>query len=125
MRTSIADLLREHPVIDGHNDLLWALRRHDYDFDAVDISRRQDALFHTDLQRLREGGVGAQFWSVFVPSTLGHEAVAATLEQIDAAYRMVERYGDQLVLARTADEVEDAWASGRVASLLGAEGGPS
>jgi membrane dipeptidase len=123
MRTSIADLLREHPVIDGHNDLLWALRRHDYDFDAVDIGRRQDALFHTDLQRLREGGVGAQFWSVFVPSTLGHEAVAATLEQIDAAYRMVERYGDQLVLARTADEVEDAWASGRVASLLGAEGG--
>ena len=86
MNASVTDLLRDHPVIDGHNDLLWALRdRHDYDFDAVDIGERQDAT-HTDLPRLREGGVGAQFWSVYVPSTMGDAAVR-TLEQVDAAYR--------------------------------------
>ena len=124
MNASVTDLLREHPVIDGHNDLLWALRhRHNYDFDAVDIGERQDGLVHTDLPRLREGGVGAQFWSVYVPSTMGAEAVGATLEQVDAAYRMIERYADRMALATTADEVEAAWAVGRVASLLGAEGG--
>jgi membrane dipeptidase len=117
-------LLRDHPVVDGHNDLLWALRELcDDDFDAVDIGIRQDGRVQTDLPRLRAGGVGAQFWSVFVPSTLGHAAVAATLEQVDAAYRMVARYDDQLALATTADEVEAAWRSGRIASLLGAEGG--
>ena len=124
VKASVTDLLREHPVIDGHNDLLWALRhRHNYDFDAVDIGERQDGLVHTDLPRLREGGVGAQFWSVYVPSTMGPEAVGATLEQVDAAYRMIERYADRMALATTADEVEAAWALGRVASLLGAEGG--
>jgi len=90
VNASVTDLLRDHPVIDGHNDLLWALRhRHNYDFDAVDIGERQDGLVHTDLPRLREGGVGAQFWSVYVPSTMGPEAVGATLEQVDAAYRMI------------------------------------
>jgi membrane dipeptidase len=124
VNASVTDLLRDHPVIDGHNDLLWALRhRHNYDFDAVDIGERQDGLVHTDLPRLREGGVGAQFWSVYVPSTMGPEAVGATLEQVDAAYRMIERYADRMALATTADEVEAAWADGRVASLLGAEGG--
>jgi membrane dipeptidase len=117
-------LLAEHPVIDGHNDLLWTLREKcGYDFDAVDLARRQDGQTHTDLPRLREGGVGAQFWSVFVPSVLGEAAVAATLEQVDAAYSMLARYADRLALATTADEVERAWATGRVASLLGAEGG--
>ena len=121
---SVTDLLRDHPVIDGHNDLLWALReRHGYDFDEVDIAERQDGRVHTDLPRLRAGGVGAQFWSVYVPSTMGPDAVGATLEQIDAAYRMIERYADRMAMATTADEVEAAWASGRVASLLGAEGG--
>jgi membrane dipeptidase len=124
VNVDIASLLAEHPVADGHNDLLWALRRLcGYDFDEVDIAVRQDGRTHTDLPRLREGGVGAQFWSVFVPSTLGHESVRATLEQVDAAYRMVERYADRLAWATTADEAEAAMASGRVASLLGAEGG--
>jgi len=121
---SVADLLRQHPVIDGHNDLLWALRELcGYDFDTVDIGVRQTGRTHTDLPRLREGGVGAQFWSVYVPTTLGHAAVGATLEQIDAAYTMIHRYADGLALATTADQVEAAWASGRIASLLGAEGG--
>ena len=120
----IAALLAEHPVVDGHNDLLWTLRSIcGDDFDAVDVSVRQDGRTHTDLPRLREGGVGAQFWSVYVPSSLGDLAVAATLEQVDAAHVMVERYPDRLVLATTADEVEAAWASGRIASLIGAEGG--
>ena len=119
----ISDLLRRHPVIDGHNDLLWALRDLvGYDLDRYDIGQRQTRT-HTDLPRLRDGGVGAQFWSVFVPTQEGERAVTSTLEQIDAAYAMVERYVDQLALATTADEVEAAWSSGRIACLMGAEGG--
>ena len=120
----VPGVLRTDPVVDGHNDLLWTMRDlNGYDFADLDIAVRQDGRVHTDLPRLTAGGVGAQFWSVFVPSTLGHEALAATLEQIDAAYRMVATYADRLVLATTAAEVERAWQSGRIASLLGAEGG--
>jgi membrane dipeptidase len=119
----VSDLLRRHPVIDGHNDLLWELRDLvGYDLDRYDIGQRQTRT-HTDLPRLRDGGVGAQFWSVFVPTQEGARAVTSTLEQIDAAYALVERYADQLALATTADEVEAAWSSGRIACLMGAEGG--
>jgi membrane dipeptidase len=113
-------LLAISPVFDGHNDLPWAMRlAAGYDFGKVDVAFDQPAL-HTDIPRLRAGGVGAQFWSVYVPSTLpGDHAVSATLEQVDAIHAMLARYGDALVLARTADEVERAWASGRIASLLG------
>jgi membrane dipeptidase len=119
-------LLASSPVLDGHNDLPWAMRlAAGYDFDKVDVAAAQPAL-HTDIPRLRAGGVGAQFWSVFVPAQLqGDHAVAATLEQVDAVHAMVARYGDALALARTADEVERARAAGRIASLLGAEGGHS
>jgi membrane dipeptidase len=124
-KDEIADLLTRHPVIDGHNDLLWEARKQvGYDFDRLDISAT--TLTHTDLARLAAGGVGGQFWSVYVPSSLpGGHAVAATLEQIDAAHTMIERYSDRLAFAGTAEEVETAWAAGRVASLLGAEGGHS
>jgi membrane dipeptidase len=119
----LAELLRLHPVIDGHNDLLWAMRDlNGYDFEAYDVGERQTRT-HTDLPRLREGGVGAQFWSVFVPCAEGERSVTSTLEQVDAAYRMIERYADRLAPATTADEVEAAWASGRIACLMGAEGG--
>ena len=119
----ISDLLRRHPVIDGHNDLLWELRDLvGYDLDRYDIGQRQTRT-QTDLPRLRDGGVGAQFWSVFVPTQERERAVTSTLEQIDAAYAMIERYADQLALATTADEVESAWADGRIACLMGAEGG--
>jgi membrane dipeptidase len=119
----MSDLLRRHPVIDGHNDLLWELRDLvGYDLDRYDLAQRQTRT-HTDLPRLREGGVGAQFWSVFVPTREGERAVTSTLEQIDAAYSMIGRYADQLALATTADEVEAAWSSGRIACLMGAEGG--
>ena len=121
--TSIEDLLAEHPVMDGHNDLLWTMRdKNSYDFAAYDVGERQTET-HTDLPRLREGGVGAQFWSVFVPCQEGERSVQSTLEQVDAAYAMLERYADRLALATTADEVEAAWRDGRIACLMGAEGG--
>jgi membrane dipeptidase len=124
----IEALLREHPVVDGHNDLLWLAREKvGYDFDRLEITDTdmcQAVGSHTDLPRLRAGGVGAQFWSVFVPATLaGDEAVTATLEQIDAGHTMIRRYADQLTLATTVDDVERAWQKGRIASLMGAEGG--
>jgi membrane dipeptidase len=93
-----------------------------YDFAAYDVGERQTQT-QTDLPRLRDGGVGAQFWSVFVPCREGERAVASTLEQVDAAYTMIERYADRLALATTADEVEAAWCAGRIACLMGAEGG--
>jgi len=124
----ISALLREHGVIDGHNDLLWAAREKvGYDFDRLELTdsdacRTQGT--HTDLPRLRAGGVGAQFWSVFVPATLaGDAAVTVTLEQVDAALTMIGRYDDQLALATTVEDVERAWQQGRIASLMGAEGG--
>jgi membrane dipeptidase len=122
----VTELLRRHPLIDGHNDLLWEAREQTgYDFDRLDLARHLGST-RTDLPRLRAGGVGGQFWSVWVPSTLTDSAaVIQTLEQVDAAHQMVARYGDQLGFARTADELEAVFASGRVASLLGAEGGHS
>jgi membrane dipeptidase len=114
-------VLREHPVLDGHNDLLWRLR--ELGRPDLDVTADLSALTHTDLPRLRAGGVGAQFWSVYVPTVLGDRAVAVTLEQVDAAHRLIARYGDRLALATTAEEVEAAWRGGRIASLLGAEGG--
>jgi membrane dipeptidase len=122
----ISALLERHPVIDGHNDLLWEARQQvGYDFDRLDIEAGGTPT-HTDLPRLVQGGVGGQFWSVFVPASLaGDDAVSATLEQIDAGHQMVARYAGQLAFARTADDVATAWESGRIASLLGAEGGHS
>ncbi len=119
-------ILADHPVFDGHNDLPWAMRKKvRYDFGRLDIATRQPGV-HTDLGRLREGGVGAQYWSVYVPSSLqGEQAVTATLEQIDHVHRMVDRYPDDLALAGTAEQAERAMAAGRIASLMGAEGGHS
>jgi len=119
-------LLSRSPLIDGHNDLAWQLRE-----TAGAAAARTDIAAplsdtHTDLPRLARGKVGAQFWSVFVPVTLtGEAAVATTLEQIDFVRDMVRRYPAALELARTAADVERICASGKVASLLGAEGGHS
>ncbi|BAU83699.1 dipeptidase [Streptomyces laurentii] len=121
------ELLAEAPVVDGHNDLPWALREHcGYDLDKLDIAGDQRGALHTDLARLRAGGVGAQFWSVYVPGRLaGDHAVSATLEQIDAVDQLLARYGSELAPALTADDMEAARADGRIASLKGAEGGHS
>ncbi|MFD8341835.1 dipeptidase [[Kitasatospora] papulosa] len=120
-------LLAGHPVVDGHNDLPWALREQvGYDLDARDISRDQTGTLHTDIPRLRAGGVGAQIWSVYVaPHLAGDDAVSATLEQIDVVGEMLARYPDDLRRALTADDMEKARAEGRIASLMGAEGGHS
>ncbi|GAA2414592.1 dipeptidase [Streptomyces glaucosporus] len=120
-------LLAAHPVVDGHNDLPWALREQvAYDLDRRDIARDQSAHLHTDIPRLRAGGVGAQFWSVYVRTDLtGDAAVSACLEQIDVVRRLTDRYPDDLRLALTADDMEAARAEGRIASLMGAEGGHS
>ncbi|MFF1924144.1 dipeptidase [Streptomyces sp. NPDC058221] len=121
------ELLAEHPVVDGHNDLPWALREQvNYDLDARDIATDQSAHLHTDIPRLRAGGVGAQFWSVYVRSDMaGEDAVSATLEQIDAVAELLERHPADLRRALTADDMEAARAEGRIASLMGAEGGHS
>jgi membrane dipeptidase len=128
------DMLGRFPLIDGHNDLPWALRERArqngggpsqvvFDLDAPAGG------LHTDLPRLAAGRVGAQFWSVYVPASLagasgaGNGAVAAVLEQIDLARRMIACYPGSFGRALTADDVEQVFASGRVASLLGAEGG--
>jgi len=116
------ELLRHTPIMDGHNDLPWALRERG--LDAVDLTAGIPDT-HTDLPRLRTGGVGAQFWSVYVPSSIGDRSVATTLEQVDLARRMIARYPDALEFAPTADDVERIMAAGKVASLLGAEGGHS
>ncbi|MET0965971.1 MAG: dipeptidase [Nakamurella sp.] len=122
----IAELLRRSPVIDGHNDLAWALRKQvNYDLSQRDIARHQPDL-HTDIPRLRAGGVGAQFFSVYVPGTLvGGAAVTATLEQIDCVAQILATYPDTFEFARTATEVRRIMAAGRLAALLGAEGGHS
>ena len=122
----VSRLLAAHPVIDGHNDLLWTTRNATaYDFDRLDVGAGGTPT-HTDLPRMRAGGMGAQFWSVYVPCRLtGDDAVSATLEQVDAARLLTTTYADQLAWATTADEVEQAWADGRMASLMGAEGGHS
>ncbi len=116
-----------HPyVIDGHNDLPIALRE-TYRVDLAGIDLRSGLPdLQTDLPRLRQGGVGGQFWSVFVPASFsGEKAVTATLEQIDLVHRLVRRFPEDLALCTTADQVEAAVASGRVASLIGMEGGHS
>jgi membrane dipeptidase len=122
---AVRELLREFPVVDGHNDLPWALRKAaGYDLDKLDIAGHQGAHLHTDIPRLREGGVGAQYWSVYVPAEQP-EPVAATLEQIDCVRRMLARYPADLAPALTAADMETARGEGRIASLMGAEGGHS
>ncbi|MFH8288944.1 dipeptidase [Streptomyces sp. NPDC018059] len=120
-------LLAEFPVVDGHNDLPWALReKAGYDLDRLDIAADQTGHLHTDIARLRAGGVGAQFWSVYVRTDLaGDAAVSATLEQIDCVEQLLSRHPADLARALTAADMEKARSEGRIASLMGAEGGHS
>ena len=115
------------PLIDGHNDYPWALRENNIarDIDRLDIRRPQPSI-HTDIARLRQGGVGGQFWSVYVPASMqGQTAVRATFEQIDVVHRMMRKYPDVFELARTAADVERIFKAGKIASLIGMEGGHS
>ncbi len=122
-------LLREVPVIDGHNDYAEQVReRANLDLNKFDISRPQPALM-TDLPRMAAGGVGGQFWSVYVPSPAPGTDLAVSvtqvLEQIDLVHRMVARYSDRLALALTADDIERIETTGKIASIIGLEGGHS
>ena len=119
----VADLLREAPLIDGHNDLLWALREAREKGEVLDPAAPCPQL-HTDLPRLQAGAVGGQFWSVFVPSDLpADRSVTQSLEQIDALFELIRRNPERLELARTSDDVERIAGVGKVASMLGVEGG--
>lgn len=110
------------PVIDGHNDLAWASRLQ-LGYSTEGLDRPIDG-FHTSIDRLRAGGVGGQFWSVWVDAALeGADQVTATLEQIDFVHRLVQEYPEDLSLATTAAEARAAMADGRIASLIGIEGG--
>lgn len=119
-------ILRQSPVVDGHNDYPWTVREKTAgDLTKLDISGPQPSIM-TDIPRLRAGGVGGQFWSVYVPAELqGQSAVTATLEQIDVVYRMLRRYPETFELALSADDVERIEKRGRIASLIGMEGGHS
>lgn len=122
-------ILERTPLIDGHNDLPWALRQnHGNDPYAVDLATDLEGSteLHTDIPRLRAGGVGGQFWSVYVPATLTPvEAAKATFEQIDTVKRIVAAHPDVFELATTADDIERIHGSGKIASLIGMEGGYS
>lgn len=118
---------RQALLIDGHNDLPWELRtRADSGFTKFDVSQTQPKL-HTDIPRLRKGGVGGVFWSAYVPADTIRtgNSLQQTLEQIDLVHRMVRRYPRDLELALTADDIERIHAAGKVASLIGIEGGHS
>ena len=109
-------------LFDGHNDLPWRLRvEGDMSFNNIDVSKRLDD-GQTDVPRLRDGGLKAQFWSVYIPSE--HPDPARTvIEQIDLVHRMIERYPETFALALSADDVERIVADGKIASLIGIEGG--
>ncbi|MFL5342076.1 MAG: dipeptidase [Gemmataceae bacterium] len=118
---------REAIVVDGHNDLPWQYReKKDLSFSAIDIAKPQPAL-HTDIPRLRQGGVGAQFWSAYVPAETRKEgtAVKMTLEQIDVIYRFVRRYPETFEMAYGVADIERIHKEGKIASLIGVEGGHS
>ncbi len=126
-------VLARTPLIDGHNDLPWAIReRFASKMDKVDLARDTTGLPHaaddpplmTDIARLKAGRVGGQFWSVWIPADLrGPEAVQVTLEQIDIVRQMAQRWPAALEMAYTADDIVRIHKAGRVASLVGIEGG--
>ncbi len=123
-------ILRKTPLIDGHNDVPWQVRsRAGLDLAELPFGTSTSELdppMHTDLPRMRKGSAGGQFWSVWIPTDLSEAAaVVTTLEQMDVVHRMVARWPDDLELARTADDIERIHRQGRIASLIGLEGGHS
>ncbi len=125
----VQEVLATTPLIDGHNDAPWAIRdRWSNQLGAFDFhdTASIDKPMHTDLKRLKEGGVGAQFWSVWVPTDLeGGDAVTTVIEQIDLVHRLVDRYPEDLEMALTAVDIRRIHADGKIASLIGIEGGHS
>ncbi len=118
-------ILRQTPLIDGHNDLPWRIREDSIargNVNAYDLRKHTPG--HTDLDRLRRGMVGAQFWSVYTPGEWRDSGYAKVqLEQMDIARRMIAKYPDQLALALSADDIRRDFKQGKIGSLLGLEGG--
>ena len=125
----VAKVLADTPLIDGHNDLPWELRaRGDVDLRVdqtkLDTASRGKTLLMTDIPRLRAGGVGGQFWSVWTPASItGPAAVQLTIDEIDIVRNMVARYPETFEMAYTADDIVRIHRGGRIASLIGIEGG--
>ncbi len=120
-------LHREALLIDGHNDLPYQLRKaKDLDFRVIDLTKHNKGL-HTDIPRLKKGGVGAQFWAAYVSTSTMKDgtAIKLTMEQIDVIRRMVERHPDVFEMASTADDIVRIRKAGKIASLIGVEGGHS
>ena len=126
VQARIDRILKRTPLIDGHNDLPWELRENHAgrveDLAAGGAQREKPVM--TDMERLRAGRVGGQFWSVYISGTItGDAAVRTTIEQIDTARRLIEAYPEDLELASTADDIVRIHRAGRIASMLGLEGG--
>lgn len=124
----VARILARTPLIDGHNDWPWALREHHAsNVEGVDLARATDTLpqpMMTDIARLHAGHVGAQFWSVYIPAEItGAEAVRTTIDQIDIVHRLVARFPRDLEMAGSAADIVRSHRAGRIASLIGIEGG--
>ena len=120
------EVLAHSILFDGHNDLPWAIRGYEAapgDIVAYDLRVKAPGKGQTDIPRLRAGGLGAQFWSVYTPPEAEGHFARTQLEQIDLARRMMERYPDTFILASTAADVRAAKAAGKIAGMLGAEGG--
>ncbi len=127
---AVRSILREAPLVDGHNDLPWQIRKRAGNLlDKIDLRkdlRGLEPTLHTDIPRLRAGGVGAQFWSVYIPVEFeGGAAVQTVIEQIDIVHRLAERYPSDFEIALTAADVERVHRAGKIAALIGMEGGHS
>jgi len=132
--TQAREIHSKNILIDGHNDLPWALRNgFAMNWSSLDLTKNHQgskvegipwSSLHTDIPRLRQGGVGAQFWSVYIPTSVdGPDAIALTLEQIDAVHTMCERYPDTFEMVERASDVERIFKEGKIASMMGVEGG--
>jgi membrane dipeptidase len=120
------EVLAKSILFDGHNDLPWTIRQFKPapgDVDAYDIRANAPADGQTDIPRLRAGGVGAVFWSVYTPGEASGNFARTQLEQIDIARRVIARYPDAFTLASTAADIRAAKAAGKIGGMLGAEGG--
>ncbi len=122
-------ILKEVPLFDGHNDLPWQMRKRFKNqisqINLLEDQSQREPFLHTDLPRLKKGGVQAQFWSVYVPPFDPAMAFLAVVEQIDVVKRIIEKYPNDLVLAKSAQDVENIHQQGKIASLIGMEGGHS
>lgn len=130
MIEQVKDILKKFPLVDGHNDTPWRIRKEfNSDLESFDFSQSTaeiDPLMKTDIPRLRAGGVGGVFWSVFIPDSWAKDGASKFVrEQIDLVHRLVDKYPDHIESALTADDVQRIHAAGKIASLIGLEGGHS